>query len=62
VLQSVATLVPSKVTVMVPNDAKPLPLTAALLPAAPALAVRLIAGLTVKVAVPVFVPSDAVTA
>jgi hypothetical protein len=61
VLQSVATPPPSKLTVMVANDAKPLPLTAALLPPAPVLEVRLMAGLTVKVAVPEFVPSDAVT-
>ena len=63
VVQDVETLLPSKVTVMVPFRAKPLPLTAALLPTAPMLGARLMAGLTVKVevVVPAFVPSDAVT-
>ena len=63
VVQDVETLLPSKVTVMVPFRAKPLPVTAALLPTAPMLGARLMAGLTVKVelVVPAFVPSDAVT-
>ena len=47
VVQDVATLLPSKVRVMVPFALKPLPLTAALLPTTPALEVRLMAGLTV---------------
>ena len=60
-VQSVETLLPSKLTVMGSNDAKPLPLTAAPLPPAPALAVRLMAGVTVKGVVPEYVPSDVVT-
>src|SRR5437763_1334564 len=44
VLQDVATLLPSKVTVMVAFALKPLPLTAAVLPTTPALGVRLMAG------------------
>src|SRR5919109_720310 len=55
VVQSVETLLPSKLTVMGSNDAKPLPLTAAPLPTAPPLAVRPRAALTVKMAVPEFV-------
>ena len=47
VVQDVATLLPSKVTVMVAFALKPLPLIAALLPTAPARAIRLMAGLTV---------------
>ena len=47
VVQDVATLLPSKVRVMVPFALKPLPLTAALLPATPALGARLMAGLIV---------------
>jgi hypothetical protein len=55
-------VLPSKVTVMVPNGAKPLPLTAALLPPAPALAVRMMAGMTVKRAAAEFaLVSDTVT-
>ena len=46
-VQDVATLLPSKVTVMGAFALKPLPLIATLLPTAPALGVRLIAGLTV---------------
>jgi hypothetical protein len=49
-LQSVETLLPSKVTVMVPYAAKPLPLTAMLLPTLPALELRLMDGLPVLVA------------
>jgi hypothetical protein len=44
--QSVATLRPSKLTAMVLFGAKPLPLTASPLPTAPALGVRLMAGVT----------------
>jgi hypothetical protein len=47
VLQDVATLLPSKVTVMVAFALKPLPLTAAVLPTTPALGVRLMAGVMV---------------
>jgi hypothetical protein len=43
----VGTLLPSKVTAMMSFGAKPLPLTAALAPTAPALALRSMAGLTV---------------
>jgi hypothetical protein len=46
-VQDEETLLPSKLTVMGSNDAKPLPLTAAPLPPAPELAVRLMAELTV---------------
>ena len=46
-VQDVATLLPSKVKVMGLYAAKPLPLTATLLPATPALRVRLMAGVTV---------------
>jgi hypothetical protein len=61
-VQSVATLLRSKVKAMVLNGAKPLPLTAALLPATPALGVRLMAGLTVYIAAAEFaLVSDAVT-
>ena len=60
-VQDVATLLPSKVTAMVLNGAKPLPLTAAVLPPGPALGIRLMAELTVKVALPEYVPSDTVT-
>jgi hypothetical protein len=60
-VQDVETLLPSKVKAIVVFAWKPLPLTAALLPAAPALAVRPMAGLTVKVVMPEYVPSDAVT-
>ena len=63
VVQDVPTLLPSKVKSIVSYGAKPLPLTATLLPTAPALRVRLMVGfgLTVKVALPEYVPSDAVT-
>jgi hypothetical protein len=63
VVQDVETLPPSKVTLILSLRAKPLPLTAALLPALPALEARLMAGVTVKVevVVPAVVPSDAVT-
>jgi hypothetical protein len=61
VVQGVATLLPSKDKVMGLYAAKPLPLTTSLLPSGPALAVRLMAGSTVKVALPEYVPSDAVT-
>jgi hypothetical protein len=60
-VQDVATLLPSKVTAMVLNGAKPLPLTAAVLPPGPALGIRLMAELTVKGALPEYVPSDTVT-
>src|SRR5918911_4348282 len=60
-VQDEETLLPSKLTVMGSNDAKPLPLTAAPLPTAPSLAVRLMAALTVKVALPEYVPSVTVT-
>src|SRR5205085_316287 len=75
-VQDVATLLPSKVKAMGANGAKPLPLTAARLPPAPALGSRpmaratvpapalgsrLKAALTVKVALPEYVPSDTVT-
>jgi hypothetical protein len=46
-LQSVETGLPSTLKVMVPCGTKPRPLTAMLLPPAPALAVRLMAGLIV---------------
>ena len=55
------TLLPSKVTAMGANGAKPLPLTAAGLPTAPALGLRLMARVTVKVALPEYVPSDTAT-
>jgi hypothetical protein len=45
--QSVATLLPSKLTAMVLFGAKPLPLTLVLLPAKPALGLTLMAGSTV---------------
>jgi hypothetical protein len=45
--QDVATSVPSKVKLTGLFAAKPLPLTTSLLPAAPALALRLMAGVTV---------------
>jgi hypothetical protein len=61
VAQDVATLLPLNLTVMGANGAKPLPLTAAVLPPAPALGIRLMAELTVKVALPEYVPSDTVT-
>jgi hypothetical protein len=47
VVQSVETLLPSKLTVMVAFALKPLPFIATLLPAAPAREVRLMAGSTV---------------
>jgi hypothetical protein len=47
----VATLLPSKVTVMVPWGTKPRPLTAALLPTGPLRRIRLMPGLTVSVAI-----------
>jgi hypothetical protein len=47
VVQNAGTLAPSTVTAMVSFGAKPLPLTVALLPTAPALALRLMAGVTV---------------
>jgi hypothetical protein len=46
-VQDVETLLPSKVKAMGAFGAKPLPLTVALLPTAPALVARLRAGLTV---------------
>jgi hypothetical protein len=62
VVQDVATLLPSKVTVMPPFALKPLPLTATLLPTTPALGARLMAGVTVYVAEAAFAfLSDAVT-
>jgi hypothetical protein len=61
VVQSVTTLWPSKVKAIVLYGAKPLPLTATLLPTGPALEVRLMAALTVKVALSESVPFDAVT-
>jgi hypothetical protein len=61
VVQDVATLVPAKVTVMMAYASKPLPLTATRLPTVPARGVRLMAGVTVKVALPAYVPSHAVT-
>ena len=45
--QTVATLLPPVVKAMGLFAAKPLPLTTSLLPAAPALALRLMAGVTV---------------
>jgi hypothetical protein len=48
--QDVATLLPSKVTAMVLFGVKPLPLTPTVLPPAPALGLRLMAGLTVYLA------------
>jgi hypothetical protein len=60
-VQSVPTLLPSKRTVMGPG-AKPRPLTAALLPAGPALGVRPMAGVMPKMAEAEFaLLSDAVT-
>src|SRR5437868_6631916 len=56
----VVTLLPSKLTVMALSGAKPLRLTVAVLRAAAVLGLRLRDGLTVKVAVPVYVPSDTV--
>ena len=47
VVHNAGTLPPSKVKAMVSFGAKPLPLTVALLPTAPALALRLMAGVTV---------------
>jgi hypothetical protein len=60
VVQDEETLLPSKVKVILSFRAKPVPLTAALLPTA---SILVMAGLTVKVAlvVPAVVPSDAVT-
>jgi hypothetical protein len=58
----VATLLPSTVTVMGTYAEKPLPLTAAPLPAGPVLGIRLMAGLTVYIAEAEFAfLSDAVT-
>jgi hypothetical protein len=47
VVQDVATLLPSKVKAMVSCGAKPLPLTAALLPTVPPVKFRLMAGVAV---------------
>jgi hypothetical protein len=49
-VQDVGTLLPLKLMVMGANGAKPLPLTAAVLPTMPALESRLMTGLTVYVA------------
>jgi hypothetical protein len=54
-------LLPPKVKAMVLRGVKPLPLTAARLPTGPALGIRLMPRVTVKVALPEYVPSDAVT-
>jgi hypothetical protein len=62
VVQDVATLLLSKLTVMVAFALKPLPLTAAVLPTTPALGARLMAGVTVYIAEAAFaLVSDAVT-
>ena len=55
------TLLPPKVKAMVLYAVKPLPFTVAMLCTRPARGVRLRARVTVKVALPEYVPSDAVT-
>jgi hypothetical protein len=55
------TLLPPKIKPMVLCGAKPLPFIATLLPTGPTLGVRLMPRVIVKVALPEYVPSDAVT-
>ena len=55
------TLLPPKVKAMILCGMKPLPFTVALLSTRPARGVRLMARVTVKVALPEYVPSDTVT-
>jgi hypothetical protein len=54
-------LLPKAKVVMRLCGVKPLPLTATLLPIGPTLGSRLMPRMTVKVALPEYVPSDAVT-
>jgi hypothetical protein len=61
VAHCVETLVPAKVTVMMAFASKPLPFIATRLPTRPARGVRLMDRVTVKVALPAYVPYDAVT-